>query len=52
MPSYDTLCEVVAALDPELFGTRFAYWAERLRGPAPKRVSGRPTSKHRPLQAW
>ena len=35
VPSHDTLCEVVAALDPELFKTCFANWVERLRSPAP-----------------
>ncbi len=35
VPSHDTLCEVVAALDPELFKACFARWIERLRGRAP-----------------
>ena len=35
VPSHDTLCEVVAALDPELFKACFARWVERLRRPAP-----------------
>lgn len=34
VPSHDTLYEVVAALNPELFKTCFANWAERLRSPA------------------
>ena len=34
VPSHDTLCEVVAALDPELFKVCFARWVERLRGPS------------------
>ena len=36
VPSHDTLCEVVAALDPELFKTCFADWVERLRSPVPR----------------
>lgn len=35
VPSHDTLCEVVAALDPELFKTCFANLVEQLRSPAP-----------------
>ena len=35
VPSHDTLCEVVAALDPELFKACFARWVEQLRSPAP-----------------
>ena len=35
VPSHDTLCEVVAALDPELFKACFARWVERLRSPVP-----------------
>ena len=35
VPSHDTLCEVVAALDPELFKACFARWVERLRDLAP-----------------
>ena len=35
VPSHDTLCEVVAALDPELFKACFVRWIERLRDLAP-----------------
>jgi len=28
MPSHDTLCEVIAALDPALFKTCFLTWAK------------------------
>ena len=40
VPSHDTLCEVVAALDPELFKIYFANWVERLRAPAPATAEG------------
>ena len=36
VPSHDTLCEVVAALGPELFKACFTAWVEQLRGPAPE----------------
>ena len=42
VPSHDTLCEVVAALDPELFKTCFARWVERLRDPARAAEAGGP----------
>jgi len=35
VPSHDTLCEVVAALDPELFKACFARWIGRLRDLTP-----------------
>src|SRR5215207_3456447 len=31
VPSHDTLSDVIAALDPELFRTAFAAWVEGLR---------------------
>lgn len=31
IPSHDTLCEVIAAIDPDLFKTCFTSWVERLR---------------------
>ncbi len=39
IPSHDTLCEVVAALDPALFKTCFANWVERLRDPGPETIA-------------
>jgi len=39
IPSHDTLCEVVAALDPALFKTCFTNWVERLRGPRPETIA-------------
>jgi predicted transposase YbfD/YdcC len=44
VPSHDTLCEVVAALDPELFRTCFANWVERLRRLAPAPEASGPAS--------
>ena len=35
IPSHDTLCEVIAAIDPEAFRTCFTAWVESLREPAP-----------------
>lgn len=35
IPSHDTLCEVIAAIDPEAFRTCFTAWVEGLREPAP-----------------
>ena len=34
-PSHDTLCDVIAAIDPELFKTCFLAWVEGLRGNTP-----------------
>ena len=31
IPSHDTLCEVIAAIDPDLFKTCFTNWVDRLR---------------------
>ena len=39
IPSHDTLCEVVAALDPALFKTCFTNWVERLRSPGPETIA-------------
>jgi len=39
IPSHDTLCEVVAALDPTLFKTCFTNWVERLRNPGPETIA-------------
>lgn len=39
VPSHDTLCDVVSALDPELFKAAFAAWVERLREAEPDIVA-------------
>jgi len=39
IPSHDTLCEVVAVLDPALFKTCFTNWVERLRDPGPETIA-------------
>ncbi len=39
IPSHDTLCEVVAALDPALFKACFASWVEGLREAEPDIVA-------------
>lgn len=39
IPSHDTLCEVIAAIDPELFKTCFANWVERLRVAGPDTIA-------------
>ena len=39
IPSHDTLCEVVAALDPALFKTCFTNWVERLRDRGPETIT-------------
>lgn len=39
IPSHDTLCEVIAALDPELFKTCFTNWVERLRISGPDTIA-------------
>lgn len=39
IPSHDTLCEVIAALDPDLFKTCFTNWIERLRSPGPETIA-------------
>ena len=38
-PSHDTLCDVVSALDPELFEAAFAAWVESLREAEPDIVA-------------
>jgi predicted transposase YbfD/YdcC len=35
IPSHDTLCEVIAAIDPDAFRTCFTAWVESLREPTP-----------------
>jgi predicted transposase YbfD/YdcC len=35
MPSHDTLCDVIAAIDPELFKSCFLAWVEDLRDDTP-----------------
>ena len=39
VPSHDTLCDVISALDPELFKTAFAAWVEDLREAEPDVVA-------------
>lgn len=39
VPSHDTLCDVVAALDPELFKAGFTAWVEALREAEPDIVA-------------
>ena len=39
VPSHDTLCDVVSALDPELFRGAFAAWVEDLRESEPDIVA-------------
>lgn len=39
VPSHDTLCDVIAALDPALFKTAFAAWVEALREAEPDIVA-------------
>jgi len=39
IPSHDTLCEVVAALDPALFKACFTNWVGRLRDPGPETIA-------------
>lgn len=39
IPSHDTLCEVIAAIDPELFKTCFTNWVERLRMAGPETIA-------------
>ena len=39
LPSHDTLCDVISALDPELFKAAFAAWVEGLRESAPDIVA-------------
>ncbi len=34
IPSHDTLCDVFAAIDPELFKTCFLAWVDELRDPS------------------
>jgi len=39
IPSHDTLCEVVATIDPDLFKLCFTNWAERLRIAGPDTIA-------------
>jgi len=39
IPSHDTLCEVIAALDPDLFKTCFGNWVEHLRVAGPETIA-------------
>lgn len=39
IPSHDTLCEVIAAVDPDLFKTCFTRWVERLRIAGPETIA-------------
>jgi predicted transposase YbfD/YdcC len=39
IPSHDTLCEVIAAIDPQAFRTCFTAWVESLREPAPEVIA-------------
>ena len=39
IPSHDTLCEVIAAVDPTVFKTCFTRWVERLRMPGPETIA-------------
>jgi hypothetical protein len=39
IPSHDTLCDVIAAIDPELFETCFLAWAEALRADIPEVIA-------------
>ena len=39
VPSHDTLCDVISALDPELFKEGFAAWVEGLREAEPDIVA-------------
>src|SRR3954463_14693351 len=52
IPSHDTLCEVIAAIDPDLFKTCFSNWVERLRIPGPDMIAihGKTSRQPRPVQ--
>jgi predicted transposase YbfD/YdcC len=39
VPSHDTLCDVINALDPELFKACFLAWVEGLRDPQPEIIA-------------
>ena len=39
IPSHDTLCDVINALDPELFKSCFVAWVEGLRDGAPETIA-------------
>lgn len=38
IPSHDTLCDLFAAIDPDLFKACFLNWVNELRGPAPQEL--------------
>ncbi len=42
IPSHDTLCEVIASIDPTLFKTCFTTWVERLRLSGPEMIAIKP----------
>jgi hypothetical protein len=39
IPSHDTLCDVIAAIDPELFKSCFMAWVEGLRADIPEVIA-------------
>ena len=39
IPSHDTLCEVIAAIDPDAFRTCFTSWVDSLRAPGPEVIA-------------
>lgn len=39
IPSHDTLCDVIAAIDPEMFKTCFLAWVEDLRADTPDMIA-------------
>ncbi len=39
IPSHDTLCDVIAAIDPELFKSCFLAWVEALRADTPEVIA-------------
>jgi predicted transposase YbfD/YdcC len=39
VPSHDTLCEVIAAIDPDAFRACFTAWVDSLRAPAPEVIA-------------
>jgi len=39
IPGHDTLCEVIAAIDPDLFKTCFTRWVDRLRMAGPETIA-------------
>uniref|UniRef100_UPI00131AD94D ISAs1 family transposase n=1 Tax=Acidisphaera sp. S103 TaxID=1747223 RepID=UPI00131AD94D len=39
IPSHDTLCDVIAAIDPELFKSCFLAWVDGLRTDVPEVIA-------------